>query len=185
MGVLALLGFAAYGSGSRSEEPSSEPDSTCDDTRTKDPTIDADEPSETVPEPSVLVMNDNFRAQPPNVSSFDVWQDFLPGPKSGNPLHVSLTIEMAYPANITVEEVRGNIRIERKNGEVITSTGLQLNSMEDTSMAGVKQFSFTIKPEIPKLMLREGELIRGVAMLRMGQDMVEIPLPETELMFTY
>ncbi|MEO5951295.1 MAG: hypothetical protein ABIQ44_02400 [Chloroflexia bacterium] len=183
--VLTLVLVACGPTGQRAnqpDEPTPTPVDALPELPTTTPTAANVEP---IPTTSMPGMPANLCAQLPNVISFDVWQDFMPGPKSGNPLRASLIVELVCPTNITIADISGSITIKRKSGEEIIATPLKLDSMVDTATANVKQLSLTIRPEPPTVTLTEGELVSGTATLTIGQAQVDIPLPETELTFTH
>ncbi len=123
-------------------------------------------------------------AQPPNVINFEVWQDFMPGPLSGNPLHAALTVELLCPDGVTAADIGGSISIKRVSGSEIITAPVQLDSMADTATSGVKQLSLSMQPGPPSDTLSEGELLTGTASLTIGKDQVEVQLPETAVLFT-
>ena len=131
-------------------------------------------------------MPDKLCAQPPTVIEFSVWQDFMPiVPRDGAHLHAALILEMQCPPGLTPADIRGSITIRRADGTEILAATLQVNELEDAATSGVKRISVYMESAPPPMTLTEGEMVSGTAILNVGQQQVEIQLPETPLQFTH
>ena len=123
------------------------------------------------------------------VTDFAVWQDFMPSiPQTGAPLHATFTLEITWPEKITVANTHGTITILRANGDQIVTSGLQLNQQVDDNglmQPGPQSVSFSMVPAPVSTQLTEGEMLHGTAALTIGDQALNIELPETALLFTH
>lgn len=130
-------------------------------------------------------MPTKLRADMPEVVDFDVWQDFMPGPKTGNLIHSVLTIRMLCPVDMTAYDISGSVALKRADDSDLIASMLQVNSFDDTGTAGVKQISLVMQPVLPSMTLIEGEIVNGAPNNLLGGVQVDVMLPETELLFTH
>ena len=123
------------------------------------------------------------------VTSFQVWQDFMPiVPPSGPPLHATLTITVNDSGRFTPANASGTITITRPGGEVIAKAPLTLaQQADDLGMAqpGPQSLTFAMAATSISATLTENEPVAGEAAITLRQDQFSVKLPETNVMFTH
>jgi hypothetical protein len=123
------------------------------------------------------------------VTDFSVWQDFMPSiPRAGAPLHATFTLEISWQDKITPTMAHGTITILRAGGEQVITADLQLNQWVDDQglvQPGPQTVSFSMVPAPVAAQLVEGEMLHGTVRLTLGDQTLNIELPETALIFTH
>lgn len=116
---------------------------------------------------------------------FEVWQDFMPGVRDdGPPLHATVVF---YIEGVDTGSGSGSITLRRAGGEEIATSQLELlRSVDDLGLKqpGPQRVTFTMSSTPVTIELKEGELIKGTANVRLGGADLTIELPETPLQFT-
>ncbi|HYO49779.1 MAG TPA: hypothetical protein VEW94_07995 [Chloroflexia bacterium] len=122
----------------------------------------------------------------PTGIEFQVWQDFMPGTRQGGPpLHATVVF---YIEGVDTGSGSGSITLRRASGEEIATAQLELVRWVDDlglKQPGPQRVTFTMTATPVSVELKEGELIKGTAKVRLGGTDLTIELPETELVFTH
>ncbi len=122
----------------------------------------------------------------PTGIEFQVWQDFMPGIREGGPpLHATLVF---YIEGVDISSGSGSITLRRASGEEIATGQLELARWVDDlglKQPGPQRVTFTMTAAPVSVELKEGEPIKGIANVSLGEAHLVIELPETPLFFTH
>jgi hypothetical protein len=122
----------------------------------------------------------------PTGIEFEVWQDFMPGTRAGGPpLHATVVF---YVEGVDTGSGNGSITLRRANGEEIATAQLELVRWVDDlglKQPGPQRVTFTMSSTPVSVELKEGEIIKGTAKVRLGGTDLMIELPEVPLQFTH
>ena len=121
----------------------------------------------------------------PTGIEFQVWQDFMPGVRSGGPpLHATVVF---YIEGVDTGTGSGSITLRRTGGEEIATGQLELVRWADDlglKQPGPQRVTFAMNSIQTAIALKEGELVKGTANVLLGGVDLTIELPETSLQFT-
>lgn len=122
----------------------------------------------------------------PTGIEFEVWQDFMPGTRAGGPpLHATVVF---YIEGVDTGSGNGSITLRRASGEEIATAQLELVRWVDDlglKQPGPQRVTFTMTATPVSVELKEGEIIKGTAKVRLGGTDLTIELPEVPLQFTH
>lgn len=124
--------------------------------------------------------------QPPSVVDFAVWQDFMPGPgPKTRPLYAGIVLELHPRVDLTAVFFEAAITLRRADGTQVLAAPMEVGEIFESGTSGRKQVNLAMQVAPPPAGLNEGDVISGTATLMLAAVTIEVPLPETTLMFTY
>lgn len=120
---------------------------------------------------------------------FQVWQDFMPRIGNGGPpLHATLIIEAQNVPGVSASNSGGTVNIMQPNGELIVSAPLRLNEQEDDlgmAQPGARQMGFIMQPAQISVKLKENQMVKATANLKLGDRDATVEVPEAGVTFTH
>jgi hypothetical protein len=125
------------------------------------------------------------------VISFNVWQDFMPGPATGGPpLLASIEVNVTNNGTAPLREVLATrIVIRRPDGEVVLDRGLQggpPDPVANTPLAPgeTRHYSYRSASSDVSPTMTENEAVNGTLTLSFDGVEQTVPLPATRVLFT-
>jgi hypothetical protein len=125
------------------------------------------------------------------VISFNVWQDFMPGPSTGGPpLLASVEVNVTNNGTAPIREVLATrIVVRRPDDTVVLDRGLQSTPSEagtDTPIAPgeIRHYSYRSASSDVSPAMTENEAVSGSLTLSFDGIEQTVPLPATRVLFT-